>query len=95
VNPELSATVVTVELQEQSLTSTRDERIGLVVRVLVSVKPGAASPQVAPTHKQFEYVGPSSPLTAWLDERSDFLELSLSSASQQLAAQIVSDLLSN
>lgn len=95
VNADSSATVVTVDLVEQSLTSTRDDRIGLVVRVLVSVKPDGAALRAPMTQKQFEYVGPLSPLTAWLDEKSDFLELSLNSASQQLAAQIVSELLSN
>lgn len=95
VNPDSSATVVTVALVEQSLTSTRDERVGLVVRVLVRVNPGGAAAQAQLMQMQFEYVGPVSPLSVWLDEKSDFLELSLNSASQQLAAQIVSELLMN
>ena len=95
LGPDPSATMVTVELQEQSLTSTRDERIGLVVRVLVTVKPHDTQPPSPPTRKLYEYIGPLGALTAWLDENSDFLETSLNSASQQIAAQIVSDLSPN
>ncbi|MDH4061163.1 MAG: hypothetical protein OEU94_10165 [Aquincola sp.] len=90
------ATVVTVDLQELSLTSTRDERIGLVVRVGVTVTaPSALSrPSTTPTQKPkiYEYASALSALTAWLDENNDLLDTSLRSGSEQIAAQIVSDL---
>jgi hypothetical protein len=85
-----SARVVTVELQELSLTSTRDERVGLVYRVLVTVKTSLAQP--TPTRKTFEYASALSPLTTWLDERSDLLDTTLRNAGEQIAAQIVSEL---
>jgi hypothetical protein len=84
--------IVTVELQDLLLTSTRDERIGLIVRVRVNVQPSAARQPVTPKQTLYEYVGPLSSLAVWLDERSDFLDTSLRSASQQIAAQFVSEL---
>jgi hypothetical protein len=87
-----SATVVRVELQDLLLISTRDERVRCVVQVRVSVLAGDAKPGAAPPSKMYEYVGPYSALAVWLDEGSDFVGTSLASASQQLAAQIVSDL---
>jgi hypothetical protein len=90
-----SATVVTVELQAVSLTSTRDEQVGLIVRVLVTVRPGGSPPHTAPKQKTYEYVGAFSSLAVWLDEGSDLLDTSLSSATQQIATQIVSELALN
>lgn len=90
-----SATVVTVELQDLSLTSTRDEQVGLIVRVLVTVRPSGSLPHTAPKQKTYEYVGAFSSLAVWLDEGSDLLDTSLSSATQQIATQIVSELALN
>ena len=90
-----SATVVTVELQDVSLTSTRDERVGLTVRVVVSVRPSGSPPETAQKQKHYEHVGALSSLAVWLDEGSDLLDTSLSSATQKLATQIVSDLALN
>ena len=41
-----------------------------------------------PTQKSYEYVGPVSSLAVWLDERNDFAQISLHSASQQIAADL-------
>lgn len=90
-----SATVVTIELQDMSVTSTRDERVSLTVRVLVSVQPSGSPPQTAPTQKLYEYVGAFSNLAVWLDEGSDFLDATLSSATRQIATQIVAELASS
>ena len=84
---------ITVELQGLILTSTRDESIGLIMQVQVTVTPAGASSQTASARqKRYEYVGPAGQLSLWLDERSDYLDTSLSSAIQVLAAQIVAEL---
>ena len=87
--------LITIELQDLLLTSTRDERIGFVMRVMVTVRPSAAQQTQAPTQKLYEYVTPLSSLAIWLDERSDFLATSFSGAHQQIAAQIVAELATN
>ena len=88
-----AAAQINVELQDLQLTSTREEQIGLILRVRVSLRAGAGSAPPTPTkEKTYEYIGPVSSLAVWLDERSDFLDTTLSSAAQQLAAQIVSEL---
>jgi len=94
VSADTSPSVVSIELQEISLNSTRDERIALVMRVRVSVTPGAA-PRGESTQKQFDYVGPLGNLPVWMDEYNDFVETSFKDACQHLAAQIVSELAMN
>ena len=83
---------VTVELQDLHLTSTRDERIRCEVRVQVAVAPATGEAAGRQRFKLYEYVGSFSSLAVWLDESSDFVETSLGSAAQQIAAQIISDL---
>lgn len=85
-------TAVIVELQDLQLVSTRDERVRCVIRVLVSVQPGDGKQAAKPVQKLYEYVGPFGSLAVWLDEGNDFLDTGFTSASQQIAAQIVSDL---
>jgi hypothetical protein len=80
---------VTIELQELVLTSTRDEQIGFAATVRVRTRHGPNGPV---TEKVYPYVGPSTSLAVWLDERYDFVEASIKFAMQHLAAQIVSDL---
>lgn len=112
--------IVTVVLYDMLLVSTRDERISLVMRVLVTVRPGDAPrpatpkpyelsgppggirvaggyvlPPLTPNEKLYEYVGPSSSVTAWLDDHSDVLNTAFRAASQQVAAQIVAELALN
>lgn len=95
VSTDLTFTVITIEVQDLELMSTRDEKIRCAIRVTVSVKsPGSGSAGV-PVKKQYEYLDAYSPLSVWLDENSDFVDTSFSSASQQIAAQIVSDLTSH
>ncbi len=83
-------TRVLVELQDLQLTSARDEQVGFVMRVLVSVRPAGAA--AAPAQKAYAYAGPASPAGVWLDEQSDFVDTSFSSAITQIATQIISDL---
>lgn len=90
-----AATAVDVELLDLQLMSTRDERVRCQLRVRVVVRPAAdaAKPRAAlANQKLYEYIGPYSSLAVWLDERNDFVDTSLTSASQQIAAQIVADL---
>ena len=94
VTADTSQSVVTLELQEVSLNSTRDERVALVIRVLVTVTPGDAQTG-KPTQKQFDYVGPVGNLPVWIDKRGDFVETNFKDACQHLAAQIVSELAMN
>ena len=92
---EPSNSTLTVELQNLFLTSTRDQRIGLVMQVRVSVSAEGAQPNTPAPNKVYGYVGPLSSLAVWLDERNDFAQTSLRSASEQIAAQIISELVSN
>jgi len=84
-------TIVTVELLDLELTSTRDERVSCAVTVLVSVSRRGAAPSAA-RQKTYEYASSFSSLSVWLDEENDFFDTSLSNATQQIAAQIVSEL---
>lgn len=81
---------VTVALQDLQLTSTRDEQLSIAMQVAVTVRLRGNSQATAP--KLYSYVGPFSPMAVWMDPGSDFIDTSLSSASQQIAAQIVSEL---
>ena len=90
LGPDPAASIVTVELQDLMLTSTRDEQIGFIVRVRVKTRPGGAG--AASTEKLYEYVGPASSLAVWLQDGSDFVDTTFSSAVQQIATQIVSEL---
>jgi hypothetical protein len=83
---------VRIELQDIRVTSTRDERIGFAVSVLVNVRPAGAEHKAGMNEKLFEYVGPFVGLAEWIDERSDVLDGNLSVASKQLALQIVAEL---
>jgi len=67
-----SAARVEIEVQDLVLTSTRDEQIGLLLQVLVTVTPSAQASDAAARHKRYTHVGPTSPLRLWLDERSDW-----------------------
>jgi hypothetical protein len=89
-----AASVVRIELQDLLLASTRDERIRFVVQVRVSVQPQGAKPIATPKQILYEYASPHSGLDIWLDKGSDFFDTSLTSASQQLATQIIADLAS-
>lgn len=95
LSAEPPSTAINVELQNLFLTSTREQRVGLVMQVRVSVRPAGARADAAPTQKAYEHVGPSSSLAVWLDEQSDFAQTSLRSASQQIALQIIADLAPN
>jgi hypothetical protein len=107
------ATTLTVEIEELSLASTRDDRIGFYLRVVVQVTPAGQAAKVAapaaqrtatrgaepevqarttPVPKIYDYASPMTPLSVWLDPHSDFLDTTFSTAMQQLAAQIVIEL---
>lgn len=83
---------VTVTLKDIELSSTRDERIGFTVRVVVAMMPPADARRPAMTERRYEYVVQSTTLADWLDERSEFIDSGLSLASRQIALQIVADL---
>lgn len=89
------AALVTVELQEVLLRSTRDEQITCVVQVQVSVQQGGPKQPDPPEKKIYQYVSAPSALSVWLDESSDYIDTLLTSASQQIAAHLVSDLALN
>jgi hypothetical protein len=86
------AAVVFVELQDLLLSSMRDEQINCAIRVLVSVQRDVAKDSKITEQKMYQYAAPTSILSIWLDESSDFIDTVLTSASQQIATQIVSDL---
>jgi hypothetical protein len=90
-----SAALVTVELQDLLLSSKRDEEINCTMRVLVSVQRGVAKDSKTTEQKMYQYAAPTSSLSIWMDESNDFIDTVLTSASQQIATQIVSDLAKN
>ncbi|HIJ86184.1 MAG TPA: hypothetical protein HPP97_00710 [Desulfuromonadales bacterium] len=90
-----SAAVVTIELQNLLLRSTRDEQISCTVRVTVSVQQRGTQQAELPEKKVYEYVSSFNSLRVWLDESSDFVDTLFTGASQQIAAHIVSDLALN
>ena len=90
-----STFTVTVELQDMVLSSNRDERIGLVVRALVSVRSSEAAATNPVATRMYHYPIPQAALDVWLDDSNDFIDTHLSAASSQLAARIVSDLAFN
>lgn len=87
-----SAARVTVELQDLLLSSKRDEQINCTIRVLVSVQRGVSKDSKTTEQKMYQCAAPTSSLSIWLDESNDFIDTVLTSASQQIATQIVSDL---
>jgi len=87
-----SAALVIIELQDLLLSSKRDEQINCTIRVLLSVQRGVAKDSKTTEQKMYQYAAPTSSLSIWLDESSDFIDTVLTSASQQIATQIVSDL---
>lgn len=87
-----AAYLMSVELQGIRLSSTRDERIGFTLSVLVRVRPVGVEHKAGAHEKTFEYSGPFVSLAEWIDADSDVLDGHLSLASQQLALQIVSEL---
>lgn len=87
-----AAYLLSVELQDIRLSSTRDERIGFTMSVLVKVRPAGVEQKAGSQEKRFEYTGPFVSLAEWNDAGSDVLDGNLSVASMQLALQIVSEL---
>lgn len=87
--------VVTVEVDEVLLTSTRDERITLIMRASVMSRRAGTPGSVPSEKKSFEYQGPISSYAAWVAEDGDFAELSFRSAIEHLASQIVAELAAN
>jgi hypothetical protein len=49
-------------------------------------------PRTTPVPKVYDYASPMTPMSVWLDPHSDFLDSTFSTAMQQLAAQIVIEL---
>lgn len=87
-----SAARVTVALQDLLLASKRDDQINCTIRVLVSVQRSVAKDSKATEQKMYQYAAPTSSLSIWLDESNDFVDTVLTSGTQQIATQIVSDL---
>jgi hypothetical protein len=95
LGPDQSAARVTIELQDLQLSSMRNEQINCTIRVLLSVQRAVAKDSKTTEQKMYQYAAPTSSLSIWLDESSDFIDTLLTNASQQIAAQIVSDLAMN
>ena len=85
-------TKIVLQVQDLVLMSTRDEQIRCAVRVTVTVQSGLGGAAKSSSVKDYEYLSSYASLAVWLDESSDFVDLVLTAASQQIAAQIVADL---
>jgi hypothetical protein len=83
--------ILTSELQPVGLTSTRQEQVGLVVVVRTSLEEQVDGQRRAIRQQAFEFAPAASPLSAWLDERSDIVDTQLQACGPQLAAQIVAE----
>lgn len=84
--------VLTIELGNVELTSTRDEQIGLVLRARADLRHVGAPPDAATTSLNLECSAPPGNLAIWLDEQSDFLDTVLGNCTHQLAAQLVAEM---
>ena len=83
--------VLSIELGNVELTSTRDEQVGLLLRAHASLQRTGAPPAEAAAEQDFECTAPSGKLAIWLDEGSDFVDTVLGNCTQQLAAQLVAE----
>ena len=86
--------VLTVALRSLMLTSTRDAQLGLIADADVTLQRraiAASDTSQTLTRKTYRFTSAASPLALWLDERGDLPDTLLSSASVQLAAQIVGE----
>ena len=92
VTPDHAAVDVNVQVQTLELTSTRDGRLRLSLLARVTIQRQAATKQARSIMKTYRYDSPYAVLSAWTDTDSDFVETSLASASQQMAAQLIADL---
>ena len=92
VNGPQSTWVVDVELVELSLSSTRDERVRWVAKVLVDAHRAGTAPAPRGKRRAYERAGTYGTLASWLDEGVDSVDSSLVLLCRELAAQIVSDL---
>lgn len=87
------AQVVTVELQDLTLTSTRHDKIALVMQVTVRTASGNSSDGSRyATQKQFQFVSGDSDVANWLDERGGLPEYDLRTACQRIATDVVAEL---
>ena len=89
---EQANTKIVLLVQDLVLMSTRDEQIRCAVRVTVTVQSGLGGAVKSSSVKDYEYLSSYASLAVWLDETNDFVDLVLTAASQQIAAQIVADL---
>jgi hypothetical protein len=92
LEPETSAPLVLVELQEMKLDATRDEQLRFVFRILVSQREITPSRELLRNQKSYEHTTPFATMQAWMDEKNDLLDTSFKTAIQQMAAQIIADL---
>ncbi len=92
---EFSKIHVAIEIQELQVVSTRDEHIRFVLQVLASVQDNSLNRKTQPRQKKYEYRSPVSSLAVWLDQQSEFLDTSLTSAAQQISTQVITDLTKN
>jgi hypothetical protein len=85
--------VVTLEVQNLSLTADRNKNISLVMQVLVSQRIGTSGTTAKPaTPQRFSVVTKANSLAAWLEESSDLPEAQLRTACEQMATDVISQL---
>jgi hypothetical protein len=83
---------VTVQVQDLIMGSNHNNQVRSILRIAVMVQKNVEDPAKNTKLKTYEYVGPYSDLSVWLDEDSDFADTSLTAAITQISSQIVSDL---
>lgn len=82
------------EFQELQVAATRDEQLRFVLRVALTERERRATGtgNAVAFQKTYEYASPFGAMAIWLDDTSDYLDTSLTSACQQIASRIVADL---
>jgi hypothetical protein len=83
---------VVVTVEEVSLHALREDRIALVVKAAVSLHGAGQAVPAYPDAKTFVYLGSSSDVRQWLEDRNDFVARSFGTAYEYIGRMVVSDL---
>jgi hypothetical protein len=92
LNSSQPKTVLHVEVQPLRLSSTHDEQLNFALHVNVWAQQDLPANDARTRTRPYQYVSPFASLAVWLDEGNDFLASSLTTASQQIANQVIADL---
>jgi gas vesicle protein len=87
-----AARTLVVTLEEVSLHALREDRIALVVKADVSIHRAGDPVPTYPDAKTFVYLGSSSDVRQWVEDRNDFVARSFGAAFEYIGRMVVADL---